>query len=475
MESNLKSNSNTKFSQDNLESELGTKPVGQLLFKLAMPCICAQIVNMLYNIVDSMFIGNIPNIGDDALTGVGVTFPIIMLISAFSSLIGMGGSPRVSIAMGQQKNDEAEKILTNCFTALVAVSIILTVVFSLFSEPLLMKFGAEKDTISYALEYLSIYILGTIFVQISLGMNGFITAQGKARFAMATVCIGAVINIILDPILIFGFNMGVKGAAIATVCSQMISAIWVIVFFNSKYTNLRMRKEYIKPEAKVLTPCIILGLAPFVMQSTESLLAITFNVSLLKYGGKTAVGAMTIIARLNQILAMPIMGLAQGAQPILSYNYGACNVERMKKLVKISATSAIIFSLLFWVSVMFIPNQMVSLFNSENAELMEKTVWAMRIYFAVGFVMGMQSIFQQSFVALSEAKISLFLALLRKIILLIPLIIILPYFFEDKVFAVFVAEPISDFIAVSITSITFFIRFRKILKQTEEKSKNIKN
>ncbi len=455
------------------QSELGTKPIGRLLFKLAVPCICAQLVNMLYNIVDRIFIGNIPNIGSDALTGVGVTFPVIMLISAFSALIGMGGGPRASIAMGQNKNDDAEKILTNCFTALIVIAIVLTVFFSVFNEPLLMRFGADADTIGYASSYLSIYVLGTVFVQISLGMNGFITAQGKAGFAMATVCIGAIINIILDPILIFGFDMGVKGAAIATVCSQMVSAIWVLVFFNSKHTTLRFRKKYLKPQAKVLMPCIALGLAPFVMQSTESLLSVAFNVSLLKYGGKTAVGAMTIITSLNQILSLPLMGLSQGGQPILGYNYGACNAERMKKTVRLTAITAITFSTLFWIATMLIPYQMASLFNSEDAALLEKTVWAMKVYFAVGFVFGVQNTFQQSFVALGEAKISLFLALLRKIILLIPLILILPNFFDDKVFAVFLAEPIADFIAASTTSTFFAIRFKKILKQTREKAEKL--
>lgn len=452
------------------QSELGTRPVGMLLFKLAVPCILAQLVNMLYNIVDRIFIGNIPNIGSDALTGVGVTFPVIVLISAFSSLIGMGGSPRTSIAMGEGRNDDAEKILTNCFVSLILISVALTVFFSVFNEPLLMRFGADSDTIGYASDYLGIYVLGTIFVQISLGMNGFITAQGKAGFAMATVCIGAIINIILDPILIFGFDMGVKGAAIATVCSQMVSAIWVVIFFNSKNTILRLRKEYLKPELKVIMPCVALGLSPFVMQSTESLLSITFNISLLKYGGKTAVGAMTIIASLGQILSLPLMGLAQGNQPILGYNYGASNAERMKKSVRLTATTAIIFSTLFWLATMLIPRQMASLFNSEDAILLEKTVWAMKIYFAVGFVSGIQSTFQQSFVALGEAKISLFLALLRKIILLIPLILILPNFFEDKVFAVFLAEPIADFLAAATTATFFAFRFKKILKQTREKA-----
>lgn len=450
-------------------TELGTSPIGRLLFKLAIPCICAQVVNMLYNIVDRIFIGNIPNIGADALTGVGVTFPVIMLITAFSSLIGMGGAPRASIALGQKKQQEAEKIVANCFVSLIVVALILTVFFSIFNKPLLMKFGADEETIVYASEYLSIYVLGTMFVQISLGMNGFITAQGKAFFAMTTVCIGAITNIVLDPILIFGFDMGVRGAAIATICSQMISAIWVIIFFNSKYTNLKLRKKYFKPQAKVILPCIALGLSPFVMQSTESLLSITFNVSLLKYGGKVAVGAMTIITSLSQMLSLPIMGLAQGNQPILSYNYGAGNADRMKKSVKLACIAAVCFATIFWICTLIIAKPMASLFNSEDTLLLERTVWAMKIYFAVCFVLGFQMILQQSFIALGEAKISLFLALLRKIILLIPLILILPNFFEDKVFAVFLAEPVSDFIAASTTVTLFIIRFRKLIDDCKQK------
>ena len=299
--------------QSNSNSELGTEPVGRLLLRLALPAICAQLVNMLYNIVDRIFIGHIPDIGADALTGVGVTFPVILLISAFSALVGMGGAPRASIALGEKKQEQAENILGNCFAALIAISVLLTAFFLIFQRPLLLKFGADQDTIVYATDYLRIYVLGTIFVQIALGMNGFITAQGKAGVAMATVCIGAIINIILDPILIFGFHLGVRGAAIATVLSQMVSAMWVLRFLNSEKTALRLRRKNFRIQKSVLMPCVALGLSPFVMQSTESLLSITFNVSLLEYGGKAAVGAMTILTSLMQIINLPLLGIGRAA------------------------------------------------------------------------------------------------------------------------------------------------------------------
>ncbi len=453
--------------QSNSNSELGTEPVGRLLLRLAMPAICAQLVNMLYNIVDRIFIGHIPDVGADALTGVGVTFPVIMLISAFSALVGMGGAPRASIALGEKKQEQAENILGNCFAALIAISVLLTAFFLIFQRPLLLQFGADQDTIVYATDYLRIYVLGTIFVQIALGMNGFITAQGKAGVAMATVCIGAIINIILDPILIFGFHLGVRGAAIATVLSQMVSAMWVLRFLNSEKTALRLRRRYFKIQKSVLIPCLALGLSPFVMQSTESLLSITFNVSLLEYGGKAAVGAMTILTSLMQIINLPLLGIGQGCQPILGYNYGARQTGRMRQVVRLTAISSLCYSALFWIATMSIPEVLASLFGSDP-KLLEITVWAMRIYFAAVFVLGAQNSFQQCFIALGEAKISLLLALLRKIILLIPLILLLPHFFADKLFAVFLAEPVADVLAALTTTVVFQIRFRAILREMEQ-------
>ncbi|NLV91479.1 MAG: MATE family efflux transporter [Firmicutes bacterium] len=441
---------------------LGTESVGKLLFSLSIPAITAQIVNMLYNLVDRVYIGHIPNTGALALTGVGLTFPVIMVISAFSSLIGMGGAPRASIAMGRGDHQDAEEILGNCFTVLLGLSLGLTAVFLVFSEPLLMMFGASQQTLPYALSYLRIYVCGTIFVQLSLGLNSFITAQGFAKTSMYTVLIGAVANIILDPIFIFALDMGVAGAAIATVISQGLSALWVLRFLTGPKTKLRIRRRYLRPRLAVMIPVLMLGVSPFVMSATESLLNIAFNSSLQKYGGDMAVGAMTILASLMQILTLPIMGLTQGAQPIISYNYGAKNNSRVRQAFRLLLISSVAFSCLFWITVMAAPRIFVNLFSTDPV-LVETTTWAMGTYMAVAFVMGAQIACQQAFIALGQAKISLFLALLRKIILLIPLIYLLPNFFADKVFAVFLAEPISDFLAVVTTVTVFAFQFRRIL------------
>lgn len=449
------------------ENELGTAPVGKLLLRLALPNIAAQIVNMLYNIVDRIYIGHIPEIGSQALTGVGVTFPIIILITAFSSLIGMGGAPHASIAMGQKHNERAEKIMGNCFSALVAISLILTVFFLLTQEQILILFGASADTLPYGLEYLNLYVLGTLFIQIALGMNGFITTQGKAKTAMCTVLIGAALNIILDPIFIFVFGLGVRGAAIATVFSQFVSAIWVIRFLTSSKAILRLRKENLRPQLKILLSVIGLGMSPFVMQSTESLLSITFNVSLAKYGGDLAVGAMTILTSLLQMVNLPMTGLTQGAQPIISYNFGAKQIDRMKKAIRLLLTSSVAYAFVCWLLTRIAPHMLVGLFTSDP-ELQQFTVWALGIYMAMVFVLGIQTSFQQSFIALGEAKISLFLALLRKVILLIPLILILPNFFDDKLFAVFLAEPVSDFLAAMTTMTFFLVRVRKIISKIQQ-------
>ncbi|MBU5311191.1 MATE family efflux transporter [Tissierella carlieri] len=445
-----------------ITNKLGTESVGKLLLNLALPAIIAQLVNMLYNIVDRIYIGHIPGIGATALTGVGVTFPIIMIITAFSSLIGMGGAPRAAIKMGEQRDDLAEEILGNCFTLLVGIAITLTILFLITGERLLMMFGASSETISYGLSYLNIYVAGTIFVMITLGLNSFISTQGFSKISMLTVVIGAVINIILDPILIFGFNLGVQGAAIATVISQAVSAIWVLRFMLGEKTKLKIHKKYLKLKKEAIIPVLMLGISPFIMNSTESLLNISLNASLQKYGGDIAVGAMTILSSLMQIMFLPLAGLTQGAQPIISYNYGAKNNERVKETFKLLIMSAMIFSLVLWTLMMIFPKVFVSLFT-KDIELMNITVWAMRIYLGAGVVLGAQIACQQTFIAIGQAKISLFLALLRKIILLIPLIYILPIFFKDKVFAVFFAEPIADIIAVTVTVVVFAIQFKKLL------------
>lgn len=445
-------------------NKLGTENIRKLLFSLAIPSITAQLVNMLYNIVDRIYIGHMADIGSQALTGVGVTLPIILIIAAFSSLIGMGGAPRAAIKMGEKNYGEAEKILGSCFLALLVISAALTFIFLVFGEKLLWIFGASSDTIQYGLEYLNIYVCGTIFVQLTLGLNSFISTQGYAKFSMLTVIIGAVINIILDPVLIYGLNMGVRGAAVATVISQALSAIWVLKFLTGKKTKLKIRKENLKIKKSIIIPVLQLGVSPFVMQSTESLLNIAFNYSLQKYGGDIAVGSMTILSSLMQILHLPLVGLTQGAQPITSFNYGARNNDRVKKTFNLLIKSAFIYTISMWLLMMLFTGVFVSLFTNDPP-LKAYAVWAARIYLGSAFVMAAQNSCQQTFVALGQAKVSMFLALLRKIILLIPLIFILPYFFEDKVFAVFLAEPLSDFIAASVTSITFAVQIDRILDE----------
>ena len=444
--------------------DLGRDPIGPLLCRLALPTITAQVVNLLYNIVDRIYIGRIPLEGKLALTGMGVTFPVITLISAFSALVGMGGAPRASIALGAREKDRAERTLGTCATALWGIAAALTVLFLLFQRDLLQLFGASADTLPYAMQYLSIYVLGTIFVMTALGLNGFITAQGSSAVAMKTVVIGAVLNVVLDPLFIFVLHMGVRGAAVATVLSQAVSAAWVLRFLTGKNTVLRLRRSTLRIDTKLLLPAVSLGASPFVMQSTESLLTVAFNVSLQKYGGDLAIGAMTILTSVAQMIQLPLTGLAQGAQPILSYNFGAHRPDRMKQVVRYNILIAVLFAVSIWGVVQLAPHAVVHLFTSDE-QLTEITVWALRIYMALGFTNAFQTGFQQSFVALGEAKISLFLALERKIFLLIPLIFILPHFFADKLFAVFLAEPVADVLAAATTTVLFLIRFRNITKE----------
>lgn len=446
------------------QNKLAVIPVGRLLFSLAMPAIAAQIVNLPYNMVDRIYIGHIPGYGSTALTGLGVTFPVIMLIAAFAALIGFGGAPRASIAMGKGDNEAAEKILGNCVCTLCVLAVVLTVVFSLFAEPILYAFGASEDTIIYALPYLRIYVLGTIFVQITTGLNAFITSQGFSSVGMKTVMIGAGLNLVLDPVFIFGFNMGVQGAAIATVLSQAVSAVWVICFLCGKKTILRICKENFRCSLAVMGPVLALGASPFIMQSTESLLSVCFNTSLQKYGGDMAVGAMTILTSVMQVAMMPLQGLCQGMQPIVSFNYGAKNMGRVRKAFLITLFCCLGYATLIWSAGMLFPKTLAGIFTTDEV-LKEYAAWAMRIYMGVICLFGAQIACQQTFVALGKAVHSLFLAVLRKIILLIPMIYILPPFFEDKVFAVFLAEPVSDFLAVCATVTLFFNTAWKLLKK----------
>lgn len=442
-------------------TDLGKGSVGKLLFQLALPAIIAQLVNVLYNIVDRIFIGRMPN-GELAMAGVGVAFPIIMIVSAFSALVGMGGAPLAAIKMGEKDNDGAEKIMTNSFSTLVIIAIILTISLLIFKENILWAFGASKDTIGYANDYIGIYLIGTLFVQIGLGLNPFINTQGFAKTGMITVLIGAIINIVLDPILIFGFDMGVKGAALATISAQFVSAVWVLLFLVGKKSVLKIRKQYIIPSLKVIGPILLLGISPFIMQATESLVIISMNNNLAKYGGDLAIGAMTIMSSVMQIILLPMMGLTQGAQPIISFNYGADKLDRVRKTFKLLLVSCLVYTTLMWGAIMMFPQVFVSIFNS-NPQLVEITVWSMRIYFAGILLFGAQIACQQTFLALGQAKISMILALLRKIILLIPLIFILPVFFENKLQGVLTAEPVADITAAIVTIICFSVFYKKTL------------
>ena len=416
-----------------------------------------------------MYIGHIPEIGAAALTGVGVSFPIIMIVSAFAALVGMGGAPQASIAMGRKDHDKAEKILGNCFTSLAVVAVILTIIVLVFKTPLLYLFGASSNTISYAEDYIEIYAVGTIFVQMTLGLNMFISAQGFSMISMLTVVIGAVTNIILDPVFIFGFHMGVQGAAVATVLSQALSAVWAVKFLTGKSTVLHLKKKCMKIEWKVMAPCVALGVAPFIMQSTESVLVLCFNSSLLKYGGDMAVGAMTILSSIMQFAMLPLQGLTQGGQPIISYNYGARNVERVKKGFKLLLIACLCYSTLMWAAAQLVPQLLVMIFTNDP-QLMKLAVWALRIYMAGVLLMGAQVACQQTFIAFGNAKISTFLAIFRKIIVLIPMIYILPVFMKDKVLGVFMAEPIADTIAVCTTCVMFFISFKKLIKKMKKEN-----
>ena len=443
---------------------LGTEPIGKLLFKLAVPTVIAQIINMLYNIVDRIYIGHMPGDGSLALTGVGVCMPIILIVSAFAALVSSGGAPRASISMGQGKYDKAESILGECFFLQVIISVILTIVLLVFGRSFLLAFGASENTIGYATSYMRIYALGTIFVQLTLGMNAFITAQGFAKTGMLTVLIGAVCNIILDPIMIFVLNLGVSGAALATIISQGISTIWVLSFLKSNKSNVRLKKEYMKLEKDVIVPCITLGLATFIMQASESIISVCFNSSLQKYGGDIAVGAMTILSSVMQLAMLPMQGIGQGAQPIASYNFGAKNKERVKETFKLLLISSFSYSTLLWLFIMTCPKLFASIF-SPDAVLIDYTANALRIYCASLFLFGIQIACQMIFVSIGNAVDSIIVAVLRKFVLLIPLIYIVPHFVSDATTGVFLAEPIADALAVAFTATLFFFEFRKALKK----------
>lgn len=443
------------------ENRLGTAPLGRLMLGLAVPTITAQLVNLLYNMVDRMYVGRIPGAGPMALAGLGVSFPIIVLISAFAALVGMGGAPQAGICLGKQDVRGAEKILGSSITFLAMLALVLSVLFYTVKEPLLLMFGASENTIAYANEYLSIYLLGTIAVQFSMGLNQFITCQGFTKISMLTVMIGAVLNIILDPIMIFGLGMGVRGAALATIISQAVSALWVLKFLCGKKSILKVRREFLRIDMAVLKPVLLLGISPFIMQATECLVQLTFNSGMQHYGNDYYVSSMTILFSVMQFLSLPMMGLSQGATPIISYNYGAGNGERVKKAFKLLLVSAIVFSFCATSMVLLFPQIFVAIFTSDP-ETMRIASHGLRIYLFGFLFFGAQTACQQTFVALGQAKISMFLALLRKIILLIPLALILPLFGLGTD-GLFYAEPVADILAVITTSSLFALNFKKIL------------
>ena len=446
---------------------LGTEPVGRLLFRLAVPTVTAQLINMLYNIVDRIYIGHIPEEGAMALTGVGVCMPLIMIVSAFAAFVAYGGAPRATIFMGKGEYEKAEETLGNCFVVQVIISVLLTAALLLWNRDFLLAFGASANTVDYGVAYMNIYALGTIFVQMTLGMNAFITAQGFARTGMLSVLIGAVANIILDPIFIFGLHMGVRGAALATILSQAMSCTWVLLFLVGKKTHLRIRVQNMRLEKTIVLPCLALGLSNFVMQSSESVISVCFNASLLQYGGDIAVGAMTILTSVMQFAMLPMQGLGQGAQPIISYNYGAGNVKRVKAAFRLLLKSSLIYSCLLWILVMLFPQGFAAMFTSDGS-LLSYTQMALRIYMGSMFLFGIQMACQMTFISLGNAKASILVAVMRKFILLLPLIYIMPHIFTaDKARAVYMAEPVADFLAICFTSVLFYFQFKKALRQMQ--------
>jgi putative MATE family efflux protein len=448
------------------QKDMGTGSVKRHMISLAVPALVGQVINLLYNIVDRIYIGHIPEVGGTALTGVGLFTPILMLITAFAMLAGAGGAPRAAIAMGKGDKETAEKIVGNCFTVLMILAVILTAGFWFAAPVLLRFFGGSDATLPYALTYSRIYILGTVFVLIVMGMNVFITTQGFAKFSMLTTVIGAVINIVLDPIFIFVLDMGVAGAALATVISQAVSALWILRFLTGKKTILKLKKENLPLRRPVILPCLGLGISSFVMLSTESVLSISFTSSLQRFGGDLAVGAMTVLTSINQLVTMPLMGICQGGQPLISYNYGARKPERVREAFYCQFGVCVAYTVVFWLALMLLPNVFAGIFTSDQA-LVSYTAWAIRIFLCGIFSVGFQISCQQAFMALGQAKVSLLLACLRKLVLLIPLIFILPLFLENKVLAVFVAEPVSDILAAAVTTFTFFRFFRKNVRKAE--------
>lgn len=447
------------------DEKLGTAPLGRLMLSLALPTVLAQLINVLYNVVDRIYIGHMQGDGNLALTGVGVTLPIITLIAAFSAFAGAGGAPLAAIELGKKDERKASLIMGNSAWLLVFFSIVLTIGFLIFKIPILYAFGASSKTIAYANDYITIYLLGTIFVQLALGLNAFISGQGAAKAAMLSVLIGAVINIVLDPIFIFALHLGIRGAALATVISQFVSAVWVVSFLKSKRSVLYLK--LVRPDKSLILKIAALGIAPFVMQSTESLVTITFNTGLQRYGGDLYVGSMSILMSIMQLIVIPVNGITQGVQPIVSYNYGAGNRLRVKETVIRLVSVCLLGTLILAGVAIFCPGIYASMFTND-AELVALTCRIMPIFFLGIAIFGIQAACQSTFLALGQAKVSLFIATLRKIILLIPLALILPKFLGVK--GIYIAEPVSDVISVIVTSVLCVITLKRIFSEMEDKS-----
>lgn len=448
--------------QQDKELRMATEGIGKLMLSMAIPSVVAQIINILYSIVDRIYIGHIEGVGMEALTGVGVTFPIITLISAFSAFVGAGGAPLAAIQLGKGERKQAEKILGNGVTMLIFFTLVLMTFFYAFQRPLLYIFGASDATIDYAVDYISIYLIGTIFVELALGLNTFIISQGQSRIAMIAVLIGAAANIILDPVFIFVFHMGVKGAARATVISQALSAIWTVGFLISQKSSLTIKWYAMKPDFSVIGRVMSLGISPFIMRATESLISIVLNSGLQRYGGDVYVGSLTIMQSVMQMYSAPLSGFTQGVQPIISYNFGAGNFERVRKLYRLMIMISFLFAAGATVLIMAFPAFFAGMFTND-AQLIALVEKMMPIFMCGMLVFGLQQGIQPTFLALGQAKISLFIAVFRKIILLIPLALILPLKFG--VMGIYYAEPVSDITSATVAVILFLANIKKILSK----------
>ena len=444
------------------EERMATESIGRLMVSMTVPAILAQIINVLYSIIDRIYIGHMEGVGANALTGVGVTFCITMFISAFSAFISNGAAPLAAIWLGKGDRDHAEKILGNSVSFLLICTVVLMAFFYAFQRPLLYMFGASDATIGYATDYLSIYLAGTLFVELALGLNAFIICQSRPKTAMLSVLIGAIANIVLDPVFIFGLHMGVKGAATATVISQGLSAAWVLFFLLGKKSSLKIRRSCMHIDSGILVSVFSLGISPFIMSATESFISIVLNHGLQRYGGDMHVGSLTIMQSIMQLFSAPLSGFTQGMAPIVSYNYGAKNFERVKKLYRWLIGVCFGFRFLTTATTMLFPRFYAGFFTNES-ELVTLTGQVMPVFMAGMLVFGLQNGIQPTFLALGQAKVSLFIAVLRKIILLIPLAIILPHFMG--VTGVYYAEPISDTISATTATVLFMVNIKKILSE----------